>query len=313
MSFSLPKIQVERPRLLIEIGAALSIALFAGLFFRFLVFIPYSVTDRSMTPVLVPGDKVLTNRLIKRVTAGFWDPDPSGLLVFKHPAYPKYKAIKRLIAKSGDKIEVHNKQLIINGELNTDYKFHKDYGIRRDGLTDPRDSFAPLEIPEPGDTLVFSKLGIREFDFAVSLLKQEVPGSTYEIICTVMMNDEPVNTEQFQSEFHLDLDEKKKFNPAEMSWYNLISLSHQLRLRFSNKKVVFKKVLFKDGKECLYHIVENPCYFVMGDNWEESYDSRFWGYVSRKSIISKPLFIYWSQEPKTWIKINFSRLLKIVR
>ena len=35
-------------------------------------------------------------------------------------------------------------------------------------------------------------------------------------------------------------------------------------------------------------------YFVMGDNRDESLDSRYWGFVPRQNIIGTPLVIYWS-------------------
>jgi len=36
--------------------------------------------------------------------------------------------------------------------------------------------------------------------------------------------------------------------------------------------------------------------FAMGDNRDNSLDSRYWGFVPRENIIGKPLIIYWSYE-----------------
>ena len=41
-------------------------------------------------------------------------------------------------------------------------------------------------------------------------------------------------------------------------------------------------------------VVPPGCYFVMGDNREVSWDSRYWGFVPQQNILGRPLFIYWS-------------------
>jgi len=41
-------------------------------------------------------------------------------------------------------------------------------------------------------------------------------------------------------------------------------------------------------------IIPEDNYFVLGDNRDDSKDSRYWGFVPRENIIGRPLLIYWS-------------------
>ncbi|MGA2981627.1 MAG: signal peptidase I [Terriglobales bacterium] len=41
-------------------------------------------------------------------------------------------------------------------------------------------------------------------------------------------------------------------------------------------------------------VVPPNSYFGMGDNRDVSKDSRYWGFIPRKNVIGRPMFIYWS-------------------
>ena len=81
-------------------------------------------------------------------------------------------------------------------------------------------------------------------------------------------------------------------------------------------------------------IVPEGNYFVMGDNRDESLDSRYWGFVPQQNIVGKPLVIYFSVKrddstadaapdaklnrlangvSRFWADLRWHRMMKIVR
>jgi signal peptidase I len=47
-------------------------------------------------------------------------------------------------------------------------------------------------------------------------------------------------------------------------------------------------------------VVPPDSLFVMGDNRDDSYDSRYWGFLPRANLRGSPLLIYYSYAPDSW-------------
>lgn len=156
---------------------AIIIAAALAIFLRTFFFQIYKIPTTSMVPVLVPGDKIFVSKLtygpkipfIPLRIPGFRKPKRFDIIVFVPPiATERNKVyIKRLIGLPGDKIELRDGNIHINGKIAVDPKIARnyyynqgEYGVRAKEMIVPEGKYFFL-----GDNSISSKDG-REWGFA---------------------------------------------------------------------------------------------------------------------------------------------------
>ena len=79
--------------------------------------------------------------------------------------------------------------------------------------------------------------------------------------------------------------------------------------------------VYIDGTPTTVYIVERDYLFMMGDNRDNSLDSRFWGFVPEENIIGKAMLVYWSWDTSVSVRnvaekfsaIRWSRVGTLIR
>ncbi len=137
---------------------AILIAIVLALFIRTFVVQAFKIPSGSMKETLLIGDHILVSKFIYGVklpfTDGytlipFKDPARKDIVVFKYPEDPKKDFIKRVVAIAGDTVEIKDKKVYVNGELQVDepYAVHKDpYVVPAEFTT--RDNMSLKTVPE---------------------------------------------------------------------------------------------------------------------------------------------------------------------
>jgi signal peptidase I len=265
--------------------------------------------------------------------------------------------IKRCVAGPGQTVETKGTSLFIDGKafkLPPRGQYINNGLLNTPDIS----SFAQLRIPKKGDIIIVDSLDVREFLFLRNLIAQEHPGSRLvkfatglsrfwlksgkedrklgdsfpkvriELSLLVDGNAADTMTVHVQSPFNQSLAISFGQLIRQYSFNNITTwiefktfieyLENKVRENVGERPFTIKKELYLDGKRIDRYTVQNDNYFMMGDNRDNSADSRYWGYVNRKFVKAKAFILYFSLDSETPmillpLKIRWNRIGKLIR
>jgi signal peptidase I len=161
----------SRKSVLREYAEAIIVAMLLAFAIRVFVVQAFKIPSGSMIPTLLIGDHILVSKLsyglqwpgdckfrmtfppvtcyASRIVVSFGEPQRGDVIVFRYPEDEEKDFIKRIVGLPGDRIEIRNKIVYVNGTPLQDkaYTQRVDPGVI-DGTTNPRDNFGPVTVPE---------------------------------------------------------------------------------------------------------------------------------------------------------------------
>ncbi len=314
--------------------------------FVFIVYViqAFKIPTGSMENSLLAGDFLLGLKFVYGAPVlpfsyaklpAVMKPKAGDVVIFKYPGKDAKDYIKRCVAGPGQTIEIQQEKVYLDDKLlklPPAGKYTK-LGLLSEGIHD----FKKLRIPAKGDTLYPESMPIREFLFCKHLIHQENPEKSFAARVQ--------NTPFFRTIFPYKFDKERttmkfaffvngelyKNNSFEFldkfdNWLYLDQQIEQIKMQLkqvntapgssndslqSTPHIEVKKAIYLDGKRVTKYIVKKDNYFMVGDNRDNSLDSRYWGYLNRNFVKAKAFIIYFSwakyyEEFKTREEITFA-------
>ena len=159
-----------------------------------------------------------------------------------------------------------------------------------------------FRLPESGEIVVFKFPQDRETDFIKRVVG--LPGETVSLKAGKLVID-GVEQEDAHAvyETNAHVAKERDMDPFRVPAKGDIILfdktfpelyRHLIANELEERGAVVNGRLYIDGKPATSYTVQDNYFFVMGDNRDNSYDSRFWGPVNVEDLVGKAMVVYWS-------------------
>lgn len=237
----------------IELVESLGTALILVIIIQHIYLGNFVVPTGSMEKTIMPGDRLFANMVEYKFTV----PKREDIVVFKEPLQNKVLYTKRLMGLPGERVDIHNNHLYINGkELNE--REYSDLGLlAKDGV---------WIVPRRGDTI------------------EIIPGSNYgEII-----KERNINIDKLQKHLLENPIDAERILPDLV--FKVNGQKTGMILDMIHNKKYLKEILA--GKPVKTKLKDNY-FLVLGDNTNNSFDSRYWGFVKESRIKGKAFVRFW--------------------
>lgn len=248
------------------------------------------VPTTAMSPTLQTGDYVSFQRT-KNVKQ-------NDVVIFRYPEDTSTLYIKRCIGTPGETLEIKDGIAYINAKLADNVELLKfQYTITTNGQTLNQKMFNKYEIT---DSYQFN-----ENTYTVFLTRNEAKEfSEISIINDIRKteNNEPSynlfpksgstgwTVDNYGPIYIPKKGEKIKMTQSKIDIYSSLILQENKNCSINDSNIIIDNKIIED------YTFKHSYYFMLGDNRNNSADSRYWGFVNENYIVGKGLYLYWAKK-----------------